>query len=164
MPKTYEPIATTTLGTALASVTFSSISNGYTDLVLVLNSIATAGAPNTLLRFNGDTTSNYSYTYFTGNGTAVDSVRSASQTSILTTFNGNPGASPNTNIIQILNYGNATTFKTVLIRASQAGVGTDAIAGLWRKSPEAINSITLTTSSSTYAAGSTFTLFGIKAA
>jgi hypothetical protein len=164
MPKTYEPIATTTLGTTAASVTFSSISSSYTDLILVLNSIATAGTPNTLLRFNGDTTSNYSDTYLTGNGTAADSARQASQTSIRATFNGNPGASPNANTIHILSYANTTTFKTVLIRASQAGAGTDAIAGLWRKSPEAINSITLTTSSSTYAAGSTFTLFGIKAA
>jgi hypothetical protein len=35
MAKTYEPIATTTLGTAAATVTFSSISGTYTDLVLV---------------------------------------------------------------------------------------------------------------------------------
>jgi hypothetical protein len=35
MASTYEPIATTTLGTATASVTFSSISGAYTDLVLV---------------------------------------------------------------------------------------------------------------------------------
>jgi hypothetical protein len=37
MAITYEPIATTTLGTAAASVTFSSISGAYTDLVLVCN-------------------------------------------------------------------------------------------------------------------------------
>jgi hypothetical protein len=34
---TYTPLATQTLGSAAASVTFSSISGAYTDLVLVLN-------------------------------------------------------------------------------------------------------------------------------
>jgi hypothetical protein len=38
MAITYEPIATTTLGTALqTSVTFSTISGSYTDLVLIAN-------------------------------------------------------------------------------------------------------------------------------
>ena len=33
---TYTPIATTTLGSAQADVTFSSISGSYTDLVLII--------------------------------------------------------------------------------------------------------------------------------
>ena len=32
---TYEPIATNTLGSAAASVTFSGISGSYTDLILI---------------------------------------------------------------------------------------------------------------------------------
>jgi hypothetical protein len=36
MPATYEPIATTTLGTAAAFITFSSIPATYTDLRLVI--------------------------------------------------------------------------------------------------------------------------------
>ena len=36
MPATYEPIATTTLGSAATNITFSSIPATYTDLRLVL--------------------------------------------------------------------------------------------------------------------------------
>ena len=36
MASTYEKIATTTLGSATASYTFSSISGTYTDLILIL--------------------------------------------------------------------------------------------------------------------------------
>jgi hypothetical protein len=164
MPKTYEPIATYTATGTPSTYTFSSIPATYTDLLLVLSGTATAGGPSTLVRFNGDTTSNYSHTYLTGDGTSATSGRASSQTSILASFNGAPFTSPNTNIIQIMNYANTTTFKTVICRASQSAYGTDAIVGLWRKTPEAITSITLTTSSSTYVNGSTFTLYGIKAA
>ena len=41
---TYEPIASQTLGSAAATVTFSSIPQGYTDLVLVANLISTSSA------------------------------------------------------------------------------------------------------------------------
>ena len=57
---TYTPIATQTLGSAAASVTFSSIPQGYTDLVLVDNVKSASGAGDSELdvRFNGDSGSN----------------------------------------------------------------------------------------------------------
>ena len=72
MAITYEPIATTTLGSAQASVSFSSFS-GYTDLVLVC--VATTASDDQFLsvQFNGDTGSNYSNTYMTGNGSTATS-------------------------------------------------------------------------------------------
>jgi hypothetical protein len=61
-----------------------------------------------------------------------------------------------------MNYANTSTYKTVLTRSNKYDrVG--AIVGLWR-STAAINSITLTAYSNTYAIGSTFTLYGIAAA
>ena len=41
---TYEPIETQTLDSAAASVTFSSISGSYTDLVLVINAASASAA------------------------------------------------------------------------------------------------------------------------
>jgi len=54
MPKTYEPIATTTLGSNQTTITFSSIPSTYTDLVIVSN-MGTTTASYPFIRFNGDT-------------------------------------------------------------------------------------------------------------
>jgi hypothetical protein len=164
MPSTYEPIATTTLGSAASSVTFSSISSSYTDLVLVSNLYGNGGAANVLVRFNSDTGSNYSSTTITGNGSSASSLRNTSTDSI---FMINSGSSLNgawgTFIMSVNNYSNATTNKTALARFGAAGNEVTSTVGLWRNT-NAINAIEIRTSSNTYLAGSTFTLYGIKAA
>lgn len=163
MPSTYEKIEARTLGSASTSVAFTSIPATYTDIVAVLSGTISTSAPSTSLRFNSDTGSNYSHTYLTGDGASATSSRASNQTSMLVTYNGAISGSPNTNILQIQNYSNATTYKTVLSRANQAQYGTDAIVGLWR-STAAINAITFLTGGTGFAIGSTFTLYGIKAA
>lgn len=160
MPSTYTPIATTTLGSAASSYTFSSISGTYTDLVLVAAGYQSID-DNVLMRFNSDTGSNYSSTTIFGSGSAASSFRSTSATSmqlggLFTSDGGNA-------IYQIMNYSNSTTYKSVLARANAAGSGTQARVGLWR-STAAITSVTLLTGSGNFQTGSTFTLFGIKAA
>ena len=109
MPITYEPIATTTLTTTTASVTFSSISGSYTDLILVINGTASAGVAATL-QFNGDTGNNYSQTNLYGDGSSAGS---GAQTSIAFAPAGSLGTTQSNTIIQIMNYSNATTYKTV---------------------------------------------------
>jgi hypothetical protein len=162
MPSTYEPIATTTLGSGVTNLTFSSIPSTYTDLILVCNG-NTAAAANNYLQFNGDNGSNYSATRLSGDGSAASSARSTSATQILLDGFGYWTTGYNANkVIHIMNYANTTTNKTVLTRANNASIGTDAIVGLWR-STAAITSIRFN-SDSTLQAGSTFTLYGIKAA
>jgi hypothetical protein len=74
MAPTYEPIATTTLGTAAASITFSSIPATYTDLRLVV--VAKAVSASTLdVRFNNDSGTNYSKTEISGDGSSAVSFR-----------------------------------------------------------------------------------------
>ena len=66
--------------------------------------------------------------------------------------------------IHLNNYSNTTTYKTFLSRTSDSGQEVLTAVGLWR-STAAINFITLATNNSAgYAAGSTFTLYGIAAA
>jgi len=163
MTATYEPIATTTLSAGTATVTFSSIPQTYTDLVLVFSGNAATGSTDSIrIRFNGDTTTNYSYTNLSGNGSTASSARSSSDTNIAPALITSTEVS--NNIWNIFNYSNTTTFKTVLVRANIAGALTRASVGLWRKTPEAISSITLTiVGGQNFASGCTFSLYGIKA-
>lgn len=165
MPATYEPIATNTLVSATATVSFSSIPSTYTDLRVVVNAAGTLTGYDPYIRFNGDTTTNYSITALYGTGSSAGSVRYSSQAQIRASSQAAMTTTINTNhLFDVFNYANTTTYKTVLIRANAAGTGVDAIVGLWRKTPEAINQIDVFVSGTTFIAGSTFTLYGIRAA
>jgi hypothetical protein len=160
MPATYEPIATTTLAAGTASITFSTIPATYTDLVLVFNGTA-ASAQFMELRFNGDTATNYSATRLSGNGSSASSDRTSTSDVMQV---GNLHTAQTTNILQIMNYANATTFKTVLCRSNQAGAQVSARVGLWRKTPEAITTILVRPGGgANFSIGCEFTLYGIKA-
>ena len=158
MTATYEKIATNTLGSAAASVTFSSISGAYTDLVLIAQTDQTASSIS-LIRFNGDTGSNYSNTLISGTGSAAGSGRTTNTTSINFT---QTSANLQLSIANIMNYSNTTTYKTFLLRRNDTGGSLGALVGLWRNT-SAITSIDLISNASTFLAGSTFTLYGIKA-
>jgi FlaG/FlaF family flagellin (archaellin) len=68
-------------------------------------------------------------------------------------------------IYQFMNYSNTTTYKTVLGRSNVQDFRVASIVGLWR-STSAINTISLRSDNASYnfTVGSTFTLWGIKAA
>jgi hypothetical protein len=156
---TYTPIATTTLGSSSATVTFSSIPSTYTDLVIVFNGANTAGL-NKFIQFNNDTSSLYSCTALGGDGTSASSSR-FTVAAYIDVFNS--GTNRSMIIVQVQNYSNTTTFKTYLSRNSAASNGVEAIVGMYR-STAAINRIDLKVTANAYAAGSTFTLYGIAAA
>ena len=161
MPATYEPIETKTIGTAIASVTFSSVPATYTDLVLVFNGTS-ASNQNMELRFNGDTATNYSATRLYGDGTSAVSDRTSTSDVMLV---GNLYTTQTANILQVMNYANATTFKTVLCRSNNAGAQVSTRVGLWRKTPEAITTILVRPAGgANFSIGCEFTLYGIKAA
>jgi hypothetical protein len=162
---TYTPIATQTLSSVVNQVTFSSIPSTYTDLILVQNGAFNPAGGDAFVRFNSDSGTNYSHTWLTGNGTAASSSRESNQTRIILDVNAYPTTGISTRILQIMNYSNTNTYKTVLTRSSNGATGVDAIVGLWR-STTAINTIDLYayTSSYKFDVGSTFTLYGIAAA
>jgi hypothetical protein len=163
---TYVALDKITVGTATPSITFSSIPGTYTDLVIVANTNTTGstGDDDLYMRFNGDTGSNYSWTRLFGNGTTATSSRGTSTvycrignsagTSATTTFP--------TTIINVMNYANTTTNKTVVSRGNNSAVAAEAIVSMWR-STAAITSITILPQTANFRIGSTFSLYGIAA-
>lgn len=162
---TYEPIATTTLGSANSTISFTSISSGYTDLRFVLTGLLTVANNDIYVQFNTDTASNYSWTQMQGNGSTTSSTRGTSTTYIRASF-GSPSATiPFLIMGDIFSYAGATN-KTALVQYSgdQNGSGNVArFVGLWR-STSAITSVLLAVAGTTFQSGTTATLYGIKAA
>lgn len=158
---TYVAINTQTLSSATASVTFSSIPQTYTDLIIVCNGSPASGASG-LITINNDTGSNYSYTFLTGYSGGVASGGTTNTDPANTFFGGNIIGIGANSVWQLHfnNYSNTTTNKTVLSRLAN-NVGNDATVLLYR-STAAITSIKLQPQSSiNWNSGSTFTLYGI---
>ena len=162
MATTYEAIQTTTLGAAAASITLSGIAASWTDLRVVQTSLgATTAYPE--LRFNGDTATNYSATYLLGVGGTAYSGRQTNSSYIYLDDNlGVTSTMPGFISIDIFSYA-GSTYKTTLNTASvnkNGSGGVSRTAGLWR-STAAITSITIFSGGSSFAAGTTTTLYGI---
>jgi hypothetical protein len=160
MSSTYTPISTQTLGSNAASITFSSIPSTYTDLVIAGSGTAGSSVSFTL-RFNGDTSSNYSITFMYGDGSSAASGRTTSQTFI--SAMGRVSTVESSTIINLQNYSNTTTYKTVIGRGGASNSLTIAGIGVWR-STAAISSVVLSLEGGgNISAGTTLTLYGIKA-
>lgn len=164
MPATYEPIATTTLGSAAASITFSSIPATYTDLRVVVVAKSDTGSSALKARFNNDTATNYSTTYLSGNGTAASSARITSSSVIY--FDGNGGLSatvPHFYTMDVFSYAGSTNKTSLLtINTDDNGSGyVEQTVALWRNT-SAINRIDILVTSNNLAIGTTATLYGIK--
>ena len=171
MAKTYEPIATTTLGSATSSITFTAIPSTYTDLVLVFNGSLVSADYVVVQVGNGsiDTGNNYSKTQLYGNGSTATSSRGSNQPYF---YQPEPmNTNQNNMIINFMNYANTSVYKTMLMRGNTplsdgGATGTvTAEVALWRNSTAAIERIKV----STYAAanfniGTVCTIYGIKAA
>jgi hypothetical protein len=170
MPVTYEPIATTTLSSAAASITLSSIPATYTDLRLVMvarcdlagNTVSITG-----LRFNGDSSANYSHTWINGDGGTADSLSVTNSES--PRVGRIPAATATSDVfglitVDVFSYLTAV-YKTFLSTTSSDLNGSGNVirnVALWR-STSAITSLTIIDrNSANFVAGTTATLYGIK--
>lgn len=159
---TYTPLANVTLGSSAASVTFSSISGSYRDLVFVFNgSKTTSGAISVGLQFNSDTGSNYSNVFMYGDGS---SVQTGASTSTMI-FTGRVAGVNNIGdgVTSIMDYSATDKHKSVISRGNAVTDNiTIAYAGRWANTA-AITSIKaiIENGSGSFAVGSTFALYGI---
>ena len=159
---TYVKIASYT-SSGVNSFTFSNIPQGYTDLVIVFNGSISA-FDFIYVQYNGDSGANYSGTILTGTGASAGSSRHSGST-YLQAIGWVTGIQNNANsILNIQNYSSSTIYKTLINRTNDATNGTQTYVGLWRNTAP-ITSITFTgVNSRTILSGSTFTIYGIKAA
>jgi hypothetical protein len=168
---TYIQIGSNILTTATSSVTFSSIPQTYTDLV-VKASVRTANASNNgnfPLTFNGDTSASYSFRALYGSGSTAAS-EAASGLSNVNEAEVAVGDAATANCYSsyetyIPNYaGNAyKSFDGIGMqeRNSATNVYMYCVANLWSKTA-AITSITYTANGTDFMAGTSFYLYGIK--
>jgi hypothetical protein len=166
-------IASNTVTTATTSITFSSIPQTYSDLVLVLNIEGnTSFGTQARMRINGNASaSSYSSTTLTGNGASASAYRYPTGTAAyMEIMNGQTSTTANyttSNLVQINNYANTSHFKTFLCRAlnDKNGSGeTDLVAGLFH-STLAVSQIEIFCASpTTFEPGSVVALYGIKKA
>lgn len=169
MPSTYEPIATTTLGSAASSITFSSIASSWTDLRLVM--VGTTSANDwSFARFNGTDNSStaYSMTRIAANGTTASSSRINNYNKIQlgdALFGiGTSTTIPVFVTLDIFSYA-GSTYKTSLttISGDLNGTGYTFCNVNLFSSTSAITSILITNASgSNFNTGFTATLYGIK--
>jgi hypothetical protein len=165
---TYDKIATTTLSSAAASITFSSIAASWTDLRLVLTFTAAGAGQDTYMRFNGDSATNYSGTCIDGNGTSAFSAQYTTTAQQIISFQRTYTSTTVPMLIttDIFSYA-GSTYKTNLSTTSSDTNGAGNVGrnvGLWR-STAAITSIVLLISGATnFSIGTTATLYGLKAA
>jgi len=161
MTTTYEKIATTTVsGSSTSTVTLDSIPGTYTDLVLISNWSNSSSSTDTVIRFNNTAGTSYSSTTLTGTGSSALSNTYNNVAGVYISYN--TGTSQRYGITQIQNYSNTTTFKTFFNRGNSAGIDVQAVVGLFR-STSAITRVDLVNNAGVFNAGSTFTLYGIKA-
>jgi hypothetical protein len=170
MPATYEPIQTYTvtgsnlLGTT--GVTFTSIPQTYTDLVVIQNIAVTAPAIVCMrVGFNGiDTSALYSLTSYSVNAGGPSGGEVNNETVWRSTL-AHAGTGRGLYRTQIMSYSSASVFKMATDHFDNYPYGgMDLDINLYRNAG-AINTVRcILDRAEYYTVGSTFTLYGIKAA
>ena len=163
MAETYEKISSTTLGSATASHEFTSISGSYTDLVLIANGGFVTTGQAFYFQFNSDSTSLYSYNFIAGSGTVASAGASSGSGIAAANVTGAGDTEiKSLAILHLQDYSNASKFKTCFIKGGQ-DTNVQAVVGMYR-SNTAITAIKVLATNGNLQSGSTFTLYGIKAA
>jgi len=154
-------LANTTLGSNATTVTFSSISQAYQDLYLVVVGKASAGYFSNI-RFNGDSGANYNVLRFTGTGTTVASgVYAAASRGLISDLSMNSSIT-GAAFVHILDYARTDKHKTTIgdVHADN-GYAIEMLCNRWANTA-AITSIAISNDAGTYQTGTTFALYGVR--
>lgn len=159
---TYTALANITLSSNTTSVTFSSISQSYRDLILVMDYSTTAGT-GPVFTFNGSG-SGYNYVVAQGDGSSYSSYQSSNDTYFPIDANAGSTTARQNAIIQIIDYSATDKHKNCLVRRNRTNANVHMMVGRWA-STSAITSITLNSFANTgvWAPDTIFTLYGVIA-
>lgn len=168
MTATYDCIATNLLTSSSSSILLDSIPGTYTDLRLVVTGTVTVATTAPLVRFNGDTASNYGQNAVVGDGSVAAGTDYATNNLIYTSPWGASDWKTGTEVhfitMDIFSYADTDKFKTFMTAAAGRNASDGGVAfctGIW-VSTSAITSITVS-NYQPFAAGTRITLYGIKA-
>lgn len=170
MANTYVLLASSTLGSNQASVTFSSIPQSYTDLVCHFSARSSvASTVDTLLvSLNGNSSSIYSQTHIRSTGSSVGSSGSRAISSFQLDWGLNGDTSRSSSFgngeLVIPNYTVAVNKQlySTIVQVNQSSIEYVRLWSLSYLSTSAISSITFQAQGGNLMAGSSFYLYGIK--
>lgn len=169
MATTYKLIDKTTLTGTQASVTFSSIPNTYTDLLLKVSArddnSASANGSFYTIGFNGSTTG-FTARYLRGTGSAVTSASFAQYAgnSVTTAQTASTFSNDEIYIPNYAGSNNKSYSSDAVVETNATGAFATLIAGLWSNTA-AITSVKIEAANSganLFQIGSSFYLYGIK--
>ena len=166
----YESIATVSLGSSQATISFSSIPSTFKHLQLrlILKDDRALNRDSVLMRFNSDSGNNYSEHQLYGDGSAA-AAQATTSTSRMSIYraSGNSGATDifGAIVVDVLDYQNTNKYKTMRFLGGVDFNGSGEVwfgSGLWQ-STTAVNAITLTPANgSNFLTYSHAALYGIK--
>jgi len=159
--QTYDLISSTTLSSAVQTVTLNSIPSSYRDLVLVMTAAAT-GTSYYGIYLNNNSSSVYDVVSVESNGSA-QAANAYTSTRIYPSYSYNGvNTTPHLSIWQFLDYSRTDKHKIVLQRGNTGSLHLNMLAAKYA-STSAISRIDIECGSQNWAAGSTFYLYGIEA-
>lgn len=168
MALTYVLIASSILGSNSATITFSSIPQTYTDLVLQISGRNSSTGSLALVRLNNNSSAVYPRTQIATDFTTVSSSRSTTQTEVQD-YMANSFFAANlfsVSEVYIPNYTLTQTKQLSNISFREANNTTDAYAvceAILNTSTSPVTSLTITSSNSNnFVTNSSFYLYGIK--
>lgn len=167
----FQLLESVVLSSDASSVTFSNVSSTYAANYKHLQIRYTArrnasGSVGTVLRFNGDTGSNYSRHGIGGNGSSVYAFGAGSDTSMFVGSSFGSGAAAGAfvgAIIDIVDAFSTSKFKTVRTFSGRPSEDVALHSGMWRNT-STINTILIypDVGGTAFVAGSRFSLYGIR--
>jgi len=168
----FEAIASTSISSTTATITFSSIPSSYEHLQIRVYARNSDSASNRFmtLTFNSDTGTNYTRHYLEGNDSNLSAVGTLGETSCTVGRMAANSAAANTfgsAIIEIVDYASANKYTTVRAFGGFDTSNTTGYlqfaSGLWLNTA-AVSTITLGFTSGSFLSGSTASLYGLRSA